>query len=294
MTEEDPIVECSSCGTSGSRSDMFGVEPDLLCARCASGVRRRMHVRFRPLAREGAPHGTVACLALAASLFVAAHMIWPAAPGRMRPDWLGALYQDEGIWRGAVWKHLTSMFLHGGWIHIIFNGFALWSIGRIVESRWGTWPMLGLLLLTGLAGASLEFLVHASSSVGLSGGILGLCGFLIAQRRTDPVAGAVMHEGNVRYILGFVAACAIATTLGLLNIANWAHGGGLATGWGFGWALTQRRQLAWLSAAAALCLLVAVASVFVALGDVRMTNGETWSRAQWRQEWLRQRSGEGP
>ncbi len=272
---------------------MFGVEPDLLCARCASGVRQRMQVRFRPVAKDRAPIATVVCVGIAVLLALATELMWPMRGTKPRPGWLLLLYQTQDVWAGEVWRHVTSMFLHGGWVHLVFNGMALWSIGRIFEATWGALAMLGLLILTGIAGASLEFIAHQSSSVGLSGGILGLCGFLIALRHRHPVAAAVMHPGNVKYVLVFVVVCIVASLANVFNIANWAHGGGLGLGFLIGHASLDPRRRILVPLCGLLAVGLMVASIFLAFGSVQVTRdgGANWERIprmEWREIWLKQ------
>lgn len=52
-----------------------------------------------------------------------------------------------------VYQFFTYMFLHGGWEHIIFNMFALWMFGYIVENVWGGKKFLIFYVVTGLGSA---------------------------------------------------------------------------------------------------------------------------------------------
>ena len=271
--DETTPTPCSSCGAVVPRGDMFGVEPELLCEECAEGVRKRMHVRFKPLAKEHLPRATAGVLAIAVALFIATNLIWPRFADKPQPAWIEVLYQGWGVWLGHVWKHLTSMFIHYGWIHILFNGFVLWGIGRIYETRFGTVTFLGVLLLTGMAGQAAEFMAHEAQAGGLSGGLLGLIGYLIARRREDPVAGQVMNDGNVRFVLIYVVGCVVATMAGLINIANWAHVVGLGLGYLFGRAAIEEKRKQLVPAVAALCIAIVVASVFIAFGDTQTNQG---------------------
>ncbi len=51
------------------------------------------------------------------------------------------------------WQIVTHMFMHGGFIHLLFNMFALWMFGRILEQVWGPQRFLLYYLVTGLGAA---------------------------------------------------------------------------------------------------------------------------------------------
>ena len=82
---------------------------------------------------------------------------------------------------GQWWRLLTCVFIHGGLLHIGFNMWCLWSLGRLAESVYGHWTFAVVYLITGLA-ASLASLIWnpAILSVGASGAIFGIAGALIA------------------------------------------------------------------------------------------------------------------
>ena len=73
----------------------------------------------------------------------------------------------------------TSMFLHGGWLHLVFNMWTLWIFGDNVEDRMGRWRFLAFYLLCGLAAALAHWALNATSDVpvvGASGAIAGVLG----------------------------------------------------------------------------------------------------------------------
>jgi len=77
---------------------------------------------------------------------------------------------------------LTSMFLHGGWLHLIGNMWFLWLFGNNVEDSMGHGRYLVFYLLCGLAAAAAQTLVNPSSvvpMVGASGAISGVMGAYI-------------------------------------------------------------------------------------------------------------------
>src|SRR6478752_10889164 len=77
---------------------------------------------------------------------------------------------------------LTSMFLHGGWFHLIGNMWFLWVFGNNVEDSMGRVRYLVFYLLCGLAAAGSQTLVNPGSAipmVGASGAISGVMGAYI-------------------------------------------------------------------------------------------------------------------
>ncbi|MBO8160370.1 MAG: rhomboid family intramembrane serine protease [Thermosipho sp. (in: Bacteria)] len=143
--------------------------------------------------------------------------------------WFGA--QFGPLVSGGQWYRLiTSMFVHGGFIHLIFNMYALFYLGRIVESVYGTDKFLSYYFLSGLVGnLATQIFYYKSLSVGASGAIFGLVGVLFAAGfRKDtpyvlkPITGTV-----------FLPMILINIILGLMpgtNINNAAHIGGFLTG----------------------------------------------------------------
>jgi len=85
---------------------------------------------------------------------------------------------DEQTW----FTPLTSMFLHGGWFHLIGNMWFLWVFGNNVEDSMGHIRYLAFYLLCGLAAAAAQTFMNPSSAipmVGASGAISGVMGAYI-------------------------------------------------------------------------------------------------------------------
>ena len=90
---------------------------------------------------------------------------------------------------------LTSMFLHGGWMHLGGNMLYLWIFGDNVEDRFGHAKFLLFYLLCGIAATFAQVLVSAGSNVpnlGASGAIAGvLASYLI-----------LFPRGQVKVLMG--------------------------------------------------------------------------------------------
>lgn len=96
-------------------------------------------------------------------------------PLRLKLAAQGDLHQGVGF---AV-TILTSMFLHGGWLHLIGNMWYLWIFGDNVESKLGRVRFLMFYLLCGAAAGLAHAIVHVDSpvpTVGASGAIAGVLG----------------------------------------------------------------------------------------------------------------------
>lgn len=89
---------------------------------------------------------------------------------------------EKGDWEAAALAGrtvLSSMFLHGGWFHILGNLLYLRVFGDNVEDRLGHVPFLLFYLASGAAGAGAQYLAQPGSEipmVGASGAIAGVLG----------------------------------------------------------------------------------------------------------------------
>jgi len=80
---------------------------------------------------------------------------------------------------GHLYTLFTSMFLHGGWMHVLGNMMFLWVFGRNVEDLIGSGPFLGFYLVCGVAAGVLQVVTSPYSrvpTIGASGAIAGVMG----------------------------------------------------------------------------------------------------------------------
>ncbi|NOK57500.1 MAG: rhomboid family intramembrane serine protease [Chloroflexi bacterium AL-W] len=113
---------------------------------------------------------------------------------------------------------LTSMFMHGGWAHLIGNMTFLWIFGDNIEDRLGRWKYLGFYLLTGLAASATHISLNPASSipsVGASGAISGILGAYIV----------LFGSNRVRVLIGRAVQTVPAWTM----LGLWALQQGVAT-----------------------------------------------------------------
>jgi membrane associated rhomboid family serine protease len=82
-------------------------------------------------------------------------------------------------WGEQALPFLTSMFLHGGWAHLLGNAWTLWVFGNSVEDRLGRLRYLALYFFGGLAAALLHIFTNVGSvvpAIGASGAIAAVMG----------------------------------------------------------------------------------------------------------------------
>lgn len=89
---------------------------------------------------------------------------------------LACVVDDQGI---NALTPVTSMFLHGGWGHLLGNALFLWVFGNNIEDSMGRLRFVAFYLVCGLAAAAVHVLVDPASpvpTVGASGAISGVLG----------------------------------------------------------------------------------------------------------------------
>ena len=156
---------------------------------------------------------------------------------------------EFGVTTNSFWPFLTSMFLHGGWIHIISNMWTLWIFGDNVEDRMGHLRFFIFYLLCGIVAGIIHVLVNPHSAVptiGASGAIAGVLGayFLLFPTSRIIVFFPLFLFWPIFYVMPAFLYLGIwfflqffSGTLSLLSsasaaggIAWWAHIGGFLSG----------------------------------------------------------------
>lgn len=154
---------------------------------------------------------------------------------------LGANFGPAVIEDGQVWRFLTAMFLHSGFLHLASNAFGLFIFGLEMERAYNSVRFGVIYILAGLFGSLLSFTVSGleTFSVGASGAVFGVIGVNLAfYLFFRPVLGEVGRQrltgvliyGGANLVLGFTN----------LRIDNMAHVGGLLAGLALGYALAPR------------------------------------------------------
>jgi membrane associated rhomboid family serine protease len=178
--------------------------------------------------------------------------VFALTPGQVSYD----LRSGEGNWLGVVGPFFTSMFLHGGWLHLIGNMWFLWIFGDNVEDTLGPVRYLLFYVLCGLAAGFTHYILQPSSSlptVGASGAIAGVLGGYVVLFPGARILTLIPLGFIIRFVdlpalvvigLWFViqllsGAMTIGSNAG--GVAFSAHVGGFLAGLAFIWFFRPRR-----------------------------------------------------
>jgi len=138
----------------------------------------------------------------------------------------------------------TPMFLHFGFLHILFNMLWLRDLGSMIEARKSS-RLLLLLVLT-IAGVSnlAQYLVSGPNFGGMSGVVYGLLGYMWMQGKFNPASRLSLEPQTVTFMIAWFFLCLFGVIGGVANTAH-AAGLGLGIAWGFltaQWSLARRRD----------------------------------------------------
>jgi membrane associated rhomboid family serine protease len=231
------VTVCARCERPVCIDDIIEAPVGHQCVDCVRGA--------PPVRRLGDAPPTPAATRAIVVAIVAVAVLGMAGAVDARTFGLVPVLVGTGEW----WRLITSAFLHGGLVHLAFNGLLLWRLGLMLEPRLGAATFLGL-TASGLAGGALgivglSWLVVATPvgtvpiaagllgagpftiTVGASGAVFGLMGavlVLLRRRGIDPWATS---EGST---VGALVLLNLVLTFAVPSISVGGHVGGLLGG----------------------------------------------------------------
>jgi membrane associated rhomboid family serine protease len=180
---------------------------------------------------------------------------------------------------GQWWRLVTPIFIHLGLIHLLFNNFALFQIGPLIEESLGSQKFILVYVGSGIVG-NIGSYIFQIPGAGASGAIFGLIALAaVYGYRMGGVLGRTLMRQMVTW-------AAIGLILGqtVLHADNVNHIGGLITGAALGFTLTlehprtARSTLLWNTAAILSMALIAISFAMVALHYGNIQHGEDVTR----------------
>ena len=150
----------------------------------------------------------------------------------------GGLVPELFLKKLYLWQPFTYMFLHGGFMHIFFNMFALWMFGTELEWHWGTRFFLKYYFISGVGAGILSALIQPASGIpiiGASGAIYGiLLGFAIMYPNRVVYLN-FLFPIKVKYFVMIFAAIELIASIGgagmRTGVAHITHLSGMAFGY---------------------------------------------------------------
>ena len=174
------------------------------------------------------PVATIVIFALNLLLFGLELYLGGSQNSRVLQD-LGAAYGPY-LRRGDYWRLVMPIFLHGGWLHLLGNSYALYILGPILERVYGYGRYAVIYIFAGIGSSLLSMTASKNISVGASGAIFGIAGAMLVtgyihRDVIPPRWGRAFGKGMLPFIL-----LNLVFGLSVHGIDNWGHLGGLATG----------------------------------------------------------------
>ncbi|MGA8037927.1 MAG: rhomboid family intramembrane serine protease [Candidatus Acidiferrales bacterium] len=249
--EEKPRPRlCPSCGT------LVGATASK-CAQCGANVNFGIAAASRSLSRLLPAESpvtylilTVTCIFYAVTFAITVRYNGFQAPGGGGFSGLmglggisGGVLQVFGAslpWpmdlQAFPWRLIMPTLLHGGLLHIGFNMWVLMDVGPQIEELYGSGRYLFIYFFTGVGAYLVSGFFGRHMSIGASGSLLGLIGVMLAitTKREGEHIRALRNQ-----LIKWVVYIAIMGFM-MSGIDNWAHGGGLVTGFLVGKIMVDR------------------------------------------------------
>jgi len=174
------------------------------------------------------------------ALIAASVVVWLA----MNSDgFLGELPNQLAFWmpairEGEVWRLITPIFIHFGWLHILFNMWWLYDLGTMIEARLKSVRFAFLVLAIAAASNYCQGIQSGPNFGGMSGVVFGLFGYAWVRGRLDPTSGLYLRPDVVFWMMAWFFLCLAGA---VAHVANTAHGVGLVVGAALGY-LPQLRK----------------------------------------------------
>lgn len=268
-------VTCARCGRPICPDCMKQASVGWQCPDCVSQGNKSVRSARTALGGRGGHSGVVTktLIGINVAVFViglimsGANLAGYLFGGQSFLHQMGALWAPGLAFGNQYYRLVTSMFLHYGILHLAFNMYILWIIGRYLERELGPGRYLALYLASGLGGGVITYLFadigagadlnNYVATAGASGCIFGLFGAMvfINQKLGRDNSGVYVLLG-LNLVLTFVVS----------NISWTGHLGGLITGGLLGYVLAHsprdKRMPIQIGAFVAIAVIFAAATLF--------------------------------
>ncbi|MEO8289831.1 MAG: rhomboid family intramembrane serine protease [Gaiellaceae bacterium] len=221
----ETAVTCSSCGRPICPDCMVFASVGIKCPECAGtpAGAKKAATKVRAVGRSS-QYGVTAILI---AIMIGVFLVQGIEAGSLTNPF-GELFQRGALYgplvaHGDWWRLVTSAFLHGSLLHILFNMLMLWWFGRPLEALLGRARFLAIFFISILAGSAGALLVTPDvPTIGASGAVFGIlgAGLVLERNRIDVFGGSAL----------FIVILNLALSFTLNNVSIGGHVGGLVGG----------------------------------------------------------------
>ncbi len=179
------------------------------------------------------PMGWLTWTLIILSVFVFIISILPNGMDKLSPLYFAGEGKDfiKEIKQGEIWRLVTPVFLHFGFLHIIFNLLWLKDLGKVLEQKSGPLFLGIFFIITAILSNFAQYLTFGPKFGGMSGVVYGFLGLLWMNSTFNSRSEISLPKHDVNMMIIWFFLCMV----GLIgNIANMAHGVGLTIGMLFG------------------------------------------------------------
>lgn len=151
----------------------------------------------------------------------------------------------QPILQGQIWRLITPIFIHIGFLHLLFDMYWLYIFGTAIERRRGRFRYLGLIIVVAVLSNLAQYflgqidwsvspprLIFLSAFGGMSGVNYGLFGYVWMKARFQPDLGLGIHPNTVIFLMLWLVLCMTPVIPYIIGsgVANAAHVAGLVVG----------------------------------------------------------------
>lgn len=194
---------------------------------------------FRPLTAYGLGPLTLALIAISTGVFFLSN--FGDSPQRIAKLYISWFMNSNlvEVRHGELWRLITPIFIHMGFMHIFFNLWWLWDLGSMIEARQSTWTLLALVVVIAITSNLGQYAMRGPAFGGMSGVVYGLLAYIWIRGRLDPASGLFVHPTTVMLMLIWFFLCLFGI---VANVANFVHAIGLLVGLAWGWVSSLLRR----------------------------------------------------
>lgn len=132
---------------------------------------------------------------------------------------------------GQIWRLVTPIFLHAGFIHLLFNMLWVYQLGGAIEVNEGRFYLLGFTVVFAAIVNTAQYIVSGPAFLGFSGVAYAYLGYVWMMSRYQPATRYSISRDTVVMMVVWIVVC----YTGLLGpVANTEHVAGFVSGTAFG------------------------------------------------------------